>query len=467
MTLSLRTRLTVFYAAVFGVLLTAVAVVSYRVIARQLDEDATANLAELTSGLHGYLRFDGATPRLVFDANDPDQVAFVQAATRYYQIYDAGTGALLVQSAALEPSGVRFTPAEVQAFRDLPRISDLSTDYGHLRLSNSVLTQGEASTYLLQVGVSLDATDAALSRFLVLMLWTVPAGLLAAIVAGRWLAGAALAPLSRVAAAARAIDVTNLQQRLPIRGVKDELDEVAQAFNETLGRLENAVGEMRQFSAALAHELRTPLTALRGEIEMSLLNPHAGAHERLTSQLEELDRLKQLIAQILMLARAEAGEIPIAQDAVELRGLCVSLVDQLEAIAQAKGVCLECETGDPVTVSGDRAWLGRLVLNLVDNAIKFTPRSGRVTVRVRKEDRTGTIEVADTGLGIAPDVLPHVFDRFYRVDPAGSSAPTGVGIGLSLVRWIVERHQGSIDVASRVGEGTTFTVRLPLFSAAA
>ncbi|MEO6239408.1 MAG: HAMP domain-containing protein, partial [Vicinamibacterales bacterium] len=271
MTLALRTRLGVFYTAVFGLLLTGLSAVSYRALRQQLDSDATANLIELTHGLHGYLRFDNGVPEVQYDRSDPQETAFVERATRFYQVYDGNTGALLLQSDAVEPLGLTFTPAEVKSFHDEPRLHDIQTDYGRVRLTNSVITGAPGRTYLLQVGASLAAMDGALNRFLQLLLWGVPAGLLIAIVAGRWMATVALDPLLRLATAARAIDVTNLRQRLPVRGVHDELDDVAEAFNETLARLEDAVGEMRQFSTALAHELRTPIAALRGEIELAAI----------------------------------------------------------------------------------------------------------------------------------------------------------------------------------------------------
>jgi heavy metal sensor kinase len=464
MTLALRTRLTVLYTAVFGVVLLAFGVISYRVLARQLDADATANLAELTSGLHGYLRFHDGAPTVAFDPNDADQSAFIDAATRYYQIYDAATGRLLVQSEALEPFGVRFTPTEVEAFREHPSATDLRTDYGRIRLSNSVMPGPDGHVYLLQVGGSLDAIDAALARFLTLLLWSLPAGLVAAAVAGWGMASLSLAPLARVAAAALQIDVRSLQQRLPVRGAGDELDAVATSFNETLSRLERAVGEMRQFSTALAHELRTPLTALRGEIEMSLLlaQPDGEASRKLASQLEEIDKLKRLIDQILTLARAEAGDIPLARDPVNLSAMCASLVDQLEPVAQAKSVRVLCERDPDVTVEGDGGWLERLVLNLLDNGIKYTAPGGTVRLRVTRLDVDALLEVADNGAGIDPNVLPRVFDSFFRTDPAGSAASTGVGVGLSLVKWIVDRHGGHVEAAGEPGKGATFTIRLPL-----
>jgi heavy metal sensor kinase len=462
MTLALRTRLTIAYAAIFGVLFAALGLVSYRVLAGQLDADATARLIALADGLHGYLRFDHGVS-LASDGGDPDQAVFLREATRYYQVYNADTGALLVQSDALEPLGLNFTPAEVRAFRDQSRLRDISTDYGTIRLSNSMISSA-GQTYLLQVGVSLDSVNSTLSFFLTMLLWGLPFGVLAAMLAGRWMAGLGLAPLTRLAAAARDIDVRNLQQRLPVRGSGDELDQVARAFNDTLSRLEHAVREMRQFSTALAHELRTPLTALRGEIELALLRAPADRQDerRLVSQLEEIDKLTRLIAQLLTLARAEAGDIALARTAVDLHAVAAPLVEQLEPIARAKGVDLRIANSNTVVVDGDAEWLGRMVLNLVDNAIKFTPSGGQVTISVARDGDSALLEVADTGAGIAPELVPDIFKLFVRADPARSGGPEGAGLGLSLVKWIVDRHRGRIDVQSQRQKGSTFTVRLPL-----
>lgn len=463
MTLSLRARLAVSSTVVFGVLLAGFGVGSYRILARRLDADTTARLTELTSGLHGYLRFDGDAPSLAFDASDSDQASFIHEATRYYQVYDAATGRLLMPSDGIARLGLRFTPDEVQAFREHPGPVDVATDHGRVRLSSSVIAEPTGRVYLLQVGVPLTPRDAALSRYRDVLLWGVPAALLAAAVAGRWLSGFALAPLERMAAAAARIDVNVLEGRLPIRGAQDELDRLAEAFNHALARLERAVGQMRQFSAALAHELRAPLTALRGEIELALRRAGADDVQRnaSASQLEEIDRLKRLIDHILTLARAESGQIVLTFAPVDMGELAASLVTQIAPVAEARGIDLRCARSGALVVQGDAGWLERLLLNLLDNALKFTGEGGHVALRLSREGDTVRIEVRDTGIGMSPEVARQAFDRFFRADPARSSATEGAGLGLSLVRWIVDRHRGTIDVASRHGEGSAFTVTLP------
>ena len=447
---------------VSGLLLGAVSIISYGVLSRWLDEDASTRLRELTEGLHGYLRFTDGEPSLDFNPSDSDQVEFVQEATRYYQLYDVATGRLVFQSAGLLPLGLHLTPAEVQSYRSRARPFDIATDYGRLRISNSVIPGEPGRSYLLQVGVSLRTLDAALGRYRDLLLLLALPSLLATALGSWWLSGIALAPLTRLAGAAREIDVSTLERRLPTRGAQDELDDVARAFNGTLERLEHSVAEMRQFSAALAHELRTPLAALRGEIELALRV--AGTEEQrrvLASQIEELDKLTRLIDQVLTLARAEAGQIPLTFAPVNVSDLAASLVEQLEPVAQARGIDLRCERAGPVVAAADVGWLQRLILNLLDNAIKFTQEGGRVLLRVSADGGSARIEVSDTGIGMSPEQAGHAFERFYQADASRSAPNEGVGLGLSLVKWIVDRHHGTIAIDSRLGEGSTFTVTLP------
>ena len=447
---------------VSGLLLGAVSSVSYSVLSRGLDADAGTRLTELTEGLHGYLRFDGDTPSIDLNPNDSDQVAFVQEATRYYQLYDTASGQMVFQSPGLAPLGLQLTPEEVQAYRLRQRPFDISTEYGRLRVSNSVIPGEPGHQYLLQVGVSLRAIDAALGRYRDLLLWLALPSLVVAALASWWLSGIALAPLSRLATAAREIDVATLQRRLPTRGARDELDDVARSFNDTLQRLQHSVGEMRQFSAALAHELRTPLAALRGEIELTLRSAATEDQRRvLGSQIEELDKLKRLIDHLLTLARAEAGQIPLTFAPVNVGDLAASLVEQLEPVAQARTIDLRCERAGTVIVDGDAGWLQRLLLNLLDNAMKFTSEGGRVVLRVSQDGSKARIDVHDNGIGMSAEDADHAFERFYQADPSRSAPHEGVGLGLSLVKWIVDRHHGTIAVDSRLGQGSTFTVTLP------
>jgi len=316
---------------------------------------------------------------------------------------------------------------------------------------------------LLQAGVSLAAIDSALRRYRDLLLWSLAPSVLVAALAAWALAGVALSPLVRVAEAARTIDVRSLTGRLPVRGTNDELDRVVVAFNDTLDRLEKAIEEMRQFSAALAHELRTPLAILRGEIELGLrtFEDHSTHRQMFANQLEEIDRLKRLIDQILTLARAESGQIALTFAPVDLGRLASEIVDQLQPVADAGAIELSCECNGEVAVNGDTGWLQRLLLNLLDNALKFSRNRGRVVVSVSRNGTAAHLIVRDNGIGMSAEDARRAFERFFRADPARSSSTEGAGLGLSLAQWIVQSHRGTIALDTSPGAGATFAVTLP------
>ena len=461
--LQLRTSLALAYTAILSVVLTAVSLGFHSALVAQLDAALGDALEEKAGALHRYLRFEHGMPILAFDANDAEEAAFVADATRYYQVYDASTGRLLVQSPGMEAVGLRYTPAEVAEFRARSGMRDFETDTGRLRVSTSVVTPSPGEAYVIQVGEPLTSIDRALVGFDRLLWLRITLGLLIAALLGRWLAGRALSPLSRLAVATRGIGIRTLSDRLALRGTGDELDQVASAFNQTLARLETSVGEMRQFSAALAHELRTPIAILRGEAELELTHPVPveARQDRLASQIDEYDRLTRLINQILTLARAEAGEITLSFAPVALGPLTAAVTEQIEPVAGARGVALGADVVDDVVVRGDAGWLERLLLILLDNAIKFTPAGGRVMVRAWSAGGRALLSVTDTGVGIRADALPHLFERFYRVESPSSGHTPGAGLGLALAQWIVERHDARIDVTSTPGTGTTFAVSFP------
>jgi len=457
--LPLRTALTLIFALVLSVILTAVGWAYHAALKNQLDTSVSADLEDKARALHGYLRFAGSDVSLAYDPNDADEATFIADATRYYQVYDGNTGQLLLQSPGLESLGLKYTPNEVLEFRGSPGLHDVQTDKGRLRITSTVIAPAKGGLYLVQVGTLLDRLDASLADFdRVLALRTI-FGVLIAAAMGFAFSGFALAPLQRLTRHATAIDIGNLKARLPLRGTGDELDQMADAFNQALARLERSVNEMRQFSAAMAHEMRTPLAILRGEAEMALATPLTpeDARERLASQIDEYDRLARLINQILMLARAEAGELSVAASRVDLSEVAAHVAEQVDALADAKGIMLDKRISPGLYVNGDSGWLERLLLILLDNAIKFTPSGGRVTITVSDN----VLSIEDTGVGISRDALPRVFQPFYRADAAQSRRSEGAGIGLALAKWIADAHQAQITVTSTPNHGSTFVVTFP------
>jgi heavy metal sensor kinase len=280
---------------------------------------------------------------------------------------------------------------------------------------------------------------------------------------GAFLAGRALSPIDKLTRLARRVSAKDLSQRLNLRLPDDEVGRLARTFDEMIARLDDAFRRQRQFTADASHELRTPLTAIKGQVEVALRRRRDAAayREVLQAVNEEVDRLIRLVGSLLTLARADAGQIPIALETVSLPELVAGAVEQVDPVAKQRDIELSASAGPAVTLQADEDLLLQLLLNLLDNAIKHTPAGGRVTVGWRVNGRQVELWVRDTGVGIAGEHLAHIFDRFYRVDKARSRAEGGVGLGLSICRWIAEAHGGHISVRSAPGQGSTFTAGLP------
>jgi heavy metal sensor kinase len=461
--LSLRGRLTLFYSGVLTVLLAVFGLIFYNALGLVIERRLTDELATRAQYLANHERLQDGGPQLVFNPDNREEAYLVHSAARYYQVFQLPSGTLVVQSQDLDLLGVRLSPEAARSLANAPEYSDLQLQQERLRFHNAIMP-GNNESYLVRVGIPLTPADDAQRGFLRSLLFLTPIGVLLAAAVGWEMSRRALRPMRNLADAARQIDIEQLQQRLPTRGTNDEVDEVAQAFNETLERLENSVGQMQQFTASISHELRTPLTTLRGEAEIALLEARSVEEYKhvLASQLEEFDKLSHMINQLLTLASAEAGEIHWIDQRVDLSALALSLADQLDLIATNKKVALETEVQPNINIRGDASWIERVILNLLDNAIKFTPEGGRVKISVAAEDNQAVLRVQDTGIGIPPESLPRIFDRFYRAEPSRSKQIEGVGLGLALARWIVEKHRGRILADSQPGRGTTLSVYLPL-----
>jgi heavy metal sensor kinase len=290
--------------------------------------------------------------------------------------------------------------------------------------------------------------------------------LLVASAGGLFLAGRALDPIDRITRAAAAIGADDLSSRLNLRGSHDEVGRLAATFDRMLERLDQAFRRQRQFTADASHELRTPLTMLASQIDVALKRNRTLAEYKdlLRSMREDTARMSQLVSELLTLARADAGQQLLTREELDLGDLVRSVVPTMEAIATEHGVQLTEQVQPGITISGDQMRLTQLLINLIDNAVRYTPSGGRVAASVERDGAVASLRVADTGVGIDADHLPHVFERFYRADPARARAEGGAGLGLAIAHWIATAHGGEISVQSEVGRGTTFTLRLPISS---
>ena len=286
--------------------------------------------------------------------------------------------------------------------------------------------------------------------------------LVVALLVGGWIARRGLAPVGDLAAAAGRITERDLSTRLDVARAPEELRGLASAFNAALERLAAAFARQARFTADASHELRTPVSVIRAQAESTLRRVRTPEEYRaaLEACLRAAERMTGILEGLLTLARADAGNGALARAPVALASLVEETTALLRADAGAHGVRLEC-TAAPATVQGDAPLLSEVVTNLVSNAVRYNRPGGRVDVSLAPRNGEVELRVADTGVGIAADALPHVFERFFRVDPARSRDRGGAGLGLAITRWIVEAHGGSLGVESRLGEGSIFTVRLP------
>ncbi|HXF96724.1 MAG TPA: HAMP domain-containing sensor histidine kinase, partial [Gemmatimonadales bacterium] len=277
----------------------------------------------------------------------------------------------------------------------------------------------------------------------------------------------ALEPVDQIITEVREItDGKSLHRRLAVPMVKDEIGRLAETLNGMLARLERSFAALRRFTADASHELKTPLTVLRAGVERMITHPQAPAESLpvLEESLAEINRMTELVDSLLTLARADEGRAELHREAVDLRAIVDEARETGELLAERGGVTMEVSMpSEPVVLDVDPSRIRQLILNLVENAVKYTPSGGTVRVELAVSDGRVQLSVADTGIGIAPGDLPHIFDRFWRADAARTRTGdrSGTGLGLAICKWIAEAHGGTIEVASRPGRGTVFTVHLP------
>jgi heavy metal sensor kinase len=358
-----------------------------------------------------------------------------------------------------------FNPAGLPPARakDSPRTA-LLPDGNRLLIVTDEYRTRSGREYVIESGGPMQPIDAVLAHLLFLLLMGMPVVVLVAVGGGLFLVSRALAPVVQIARSAEQITLHNLSERLPLTNTGDELEHLSLALNRMIVRLSEALEQNRRFLADASHELRTPLAALRGEMESVVEQTRAlpELSDRAGSVLEEVDRLSKIVDALFAISRLDAGEAQQAWERFDLASLTASTTEQMSLLAEDKGVSVACNVEGNVCVEGDRARIKQVVVNLLDNAIKYTPYYGSVNLNVHAREGKAVIEVADTGIGIPPEALPHIFERFFRVDNARSRGAGGAGLGLAIVKSICTAHGGRVEVESTEGRGSRFTVELPL-----
>ncbi len=454
--MSLRARLTLLYTILVGSTLMIFGLAIYHLVSLTITEQIDQILEQTSSKIISAIRLNA-----VGDLDVAPDAADLNLATNVYaQLWDRDRGL----AASYNISGVTDPLDPLARYTSQPVTRDVSVRGAHLRVLSVPLSISNRPVGTLQVAASLAVVEATQQTLLnVLVVGTIVAVTLAAFGVS-FVTYRSLAPLESVTQTALQITrADDLSRRIPYQGpTDDEIGQLINAFNQTLGRLENLFHTQRRFVADVGHELRTPLTVIKGNITL-MRKLGCSDEESLSSIEEEVDRLTRMVGDLLLLARAESGKLPLNRMVVELDTLLLEVLQQSQILARGK---LDLRLGhiDQVLVCGDRDRLKQVLINLVSNAIKYTPAGGEVIASLGKEGDRAQVTIHDNGPGIPAEDLPHIFERFYRIEKSRtrSADGKGFGLGLSIAYWIVKHHDGEIEVDSTEGEGTTFCIWLPL-----
>ena len=447
---SIKFRLTVWYLIGILLLLVAFGTVAYFMLKknlyRSLDEALHARVAELETSIKV----------------EDHQISFEQKFNDLVLIYDA-------DSALLQRLGpnVRFTNIEEmvqQALFGQRSYSTVTTTEGQeVRLYAAPFNLDSRTRIAMVVGRPTREIRNMLSIFRVVIIYSALGVLLLAGFGGMFLANRTLKPVDHITDIAREIGEGDLSRRIDIHS-QDEMGRLASTLNWMIARLEEAFQKQRQFAADASHELRTPLAIIQAESSLALDRRRTQSEYRRSLELvsQEVNYMSDIIGKLLLLAREDAASEPAEFQEVNVKDLITELSSDLEALAQEKSVAFSLGSMDDLTVKGDRFKLRQLFLNILDNAIRYTPSGGSVSSSLMRKNGSALVSISDTGIGIPAEDLPYIFDRFYRVDKARSRSNGGLGLGLAIASSIARLHGGAIEVESQVGKGSIFHITLPL-----
>jgi heavy metal sensor kinase len=452
--LPIRTRLTLWYSGILLGIVLVISVFSYFMLRQSLIRDADVELAMV-----GQLVRDAGLG--VAERSEAELRAIL--APKFLDIFFRVIGPDGEEEARSEALGTRRLPLTLKGTSHTEPTFETVVLAGGERIRLLTIPLTRAPGWFIQVGADFDDIDRALAGYLDTLGVMVPLGLGLAATGGAWLARSALRPVQTMSHTARRITAEDLSRRLALQGTGDELDHLADTLNAMLARLEEAFGHIQRFAADAAHELRTPLTALKGGMEVALRADRTPEtyREVLKSSLEDVDRVIRLAEGLLLLSRLRIGG-PAPRQPVELEPLLLEVLDVGIRLAEGRGVGVYLGRVEPLTVQGERSTLWRAALNLVENAIKYTPAGGKVEVALERDGDCAVVQVRDTGVGMDPADVERIFEPFVRLGAAAAHDSGGAGLGLSIVRAIVAAHGGTLVAHSAPGAGSTFTIRLPL-----
>lgn len=488
---SIRTKLTFWYAAWSAATLLGSGLIGYLVLRETLESNLDRSLRSEIKWVNDFieptakkikltksallelnrLKQEAAPPE---DTTDEDvtpeereqvdamwnqiyQHTLLSPRRHFIQIVDRN-GQLLYRSLSLGKQEIRY-PDSLVPYGRISVTTIEGEDKKDFRLA---VTQNDHVK--IYVAYPLDPVNEVLDNLFASYRFLVPLTLLISVIGGWILAHKSLRPVDTVTRAAREITAQNMNKRLPTHHVDDEIGRLTEQFNDMISRLQASFAEIQQFSADASHELRTPLTIMRGEIEVALRSSHlpAGTRNLLRSTHDELIRLSSIVDSLMTLVKSDSGRLVFNFEPVPLDTMIEELAEDAKLLGKPKNISVKLLRCEDISVNGDATRLKQLFLNLIDNAIKYTPSNGRISLSLERENGSALVSVKDTGIGIPRKFQMKIFERFYRVGAPHNGTIPGSGLGLAIAKWIAEAHHGSIEVKSREKKGSTFIVNLPL-----
>jgi heavy metal sensor kinase len=463
-TRSLSFRLVAWYGGVLTTVFVLLAALTFLLLRHYLEANVLDTQARRARQIAGTLVAHAGRDREAALAGEVESLYSPEVNDRFIRISRAD-GQVVYASG--RPRNELFEPAHVPAIAGrfleaYPR--KVALPGGSLLIAAVPATGSDGTLYRVEVGTSGAPVEDTLAQVLVMLAVGLPLAFGVAVAGGFILVRRALEPVARIAGKAEEITQHSLSERLPVVESGDELERLSVSLNHMISRLEDAIRGSKQFVADASHELRTPLTVMRGELESLAQDARLApdTREALGSALEEVGRLGEIVESLFALSRLDAGDAGDAWQRFDLAELTRTTAEQMSLLATDKDISLACDTTAGVAVQGERARLKQVIVNLLDNAIKYTARGGHISLSVRREGAWAVLEVTDDGIGIPAEALPHVFKRFFRVDSSRSREPGGAGLGLAIVRSICAAHGAEVEVISTAGRGSTFRVRQPL-----
>ncbi len=455
----IRTKLTFWYTSIFGGALILFSILAYFAFTYANNKSLDVGLEEEAEGVAhcAHISKDSLENYVTCLSNEKDE----RTSEKYIMILDQ-TGNLQFRSGSLKSD---YLPLSSQQIHDIlsGKIYFKTVRDSKGNILRIITIPTEDNQQLIQLGIAINNTSATKIFLLALM----ALGGLAIIVSwigGLFMAKKALRPVDNMIKELQKIETDHLGKRLAVCPVKDEISELSEVINEMLSRLENSFNQVRQFTTDASHELRTPITIMKAGIEVALSRERDiyNYQQVLANTLDDLGRLSKIIENLFILAKADTGRCEMRMERMNLCPVITDVAEQLRLITEPKNISVSTEKMEDAFIRGDELLIRMMLLNLVDNAVKYTPQNGAISLSIGKGNGNVMIAIKDNGIGISREDIPHIFDRFYRASKVRTSNYNGGGLGLSICQWIVRSHRGTITVESELNKGSVFTVTLPI-----